>query len=399
MNDIIATVTANPVTVLIDEKTYSEFYARMKAETDQFVADVSTVKGRGEIAAIAYKVTRTKTAIDAAGKKLNEDARAKINAVDASRRKIRDELDALADAVRKPLTEWEDAEKERSDEENTQRLLLNDIVSIPRDASAQYIADTLGDLRSFVIDPDIFRDATTEVVNIKQAAIASLEVMYATAVKAEADAAELSRLRAEAEAREIAERERIERENAARIAAENEAREKAAFVDRVKREKEQREREQAEAAERERLAVIARAKEIEDATNAARAAEQKKRDDEAEAIRLAHEQEIENERAAARAIENARAEAIAKSEREHAEQLAKIEAENKRLAKIEADRLAEIDRTKREEAARQADRAHRSKIMGEAKAALIELGASEDIAKKIVLALVAGEIPHAEWRF
>jgi colicin import membrane protein len=58
-------------------------------------------------------VTRSKTAIDDAGKKLNEEARAKINAVDAQRRKIREELDALAEEVRKPLTEWEKAEDQR----------------------------------------------------------------------------------------------------------------------------------------------------------------------------------------------------------------------------------------------------------------------------------------------
>ncbi len=37
--------------------------------------------------------------------------------------------------------------------------------------------------------------------------------------------------------------------------------------------------------------------------------------------------------------------------------------------------------------------------MGEAKAALIDSGADEDLAKKIVLAIVAGEIPHVTLRF
>lgn len=113
--DIAAIVAANPVSVLIDEKVYSQFYQHIKAETEAFKPDLSTVASRKEISSLAYKVTRTKTAIDAAGKKLNEDARAQINAVDASRRKIRDELDALAEAVRKPLTEWEAAEEARID--------------------------------------------------------------------------------------------------------------------------------------------------------------------------------------------------------------------------------------------------------------------------------------------
>jgi colicin import membrane protein len=54
----------------------------MKRETDALDADVTTEKGRKAIASMAYKVARTKTAIDEAGKKLNEEARARINAVD-----------------------------------------------------------------------------------------------------------------------------------------------------------------------------------------------------------------------------------------------------------------------------------------------------------------------------
>ncbi|WP_277750417.1 hypothetical protein [Croceibacterium ferulae] len=42
---------------------------------------MTTAKGRKAIASLAAKVARTKTAIDDAGKKLNEEARAKINAV------------------------------------------------------------------------------------------------------------------------------------------------------------------------------------------------------------------------------------------------------------------------------------------------------------------------------
>ncbi len=109
----IATIESNPVAVLTDPKVYSEFYAQMKAEVEGFEPDLSTATGRKAIASLAYKVTRTKTAIDDAGKKLNEDARAQINAVDAQRRKIRDELDELALLARKPLNEWEASENTR----------------------------------------------------------------------------------------------------------------------------------------------------------------------------------------------------------------------------------------------------------------------------------------------
>ena len=94
--DVVAAVEANPVSVLTDEALYSTFYKHVKAEIDAFEPNLATASSRKEIASLAYKVTRTKTAIDNAGKKLNEDARAKINAVDAQRRKVREDGGRLA---------------------------------------------------------------------------------------------------------------------------------------------------------------------------------------------------------------------------------------------------------------------------------------------------------------
>jgi hypothetical protein len=89
--------------------------ARIAEEVRSHVPDLTTAKGRDAIKSLAFKVARSKTALDDAGKKLNEDARAQINIVDAARRKIRDQLDALRDEARKPLDDWEAAEKERVD--------------------------------------------------------------------------------------------------------------------------------------------------------------------------------------------------------------------------------------------------------------------------------------------
>lgn len=338
--DIIATVTANPVTVLTDEKTYSEFYQRIKEELDAHQPDITTAKGRGEIASLAYKVTRTKTAIDAAGKKLNEDARAKINAVDAQRRKIREELDLLAEAVRKPLTDWEAAEKEREDIANSQ---LSQIIELSRpgfDEPSDEIKARLDDLIAMHLDPEIHRDNYGDNREKLEAAITSVNAEYNRALKAEADAAELARLRAEQEARDQAEAE-------AKRAAEQ------AEIDRIAREK----------AEAEYKANVER---------------------EAERARLAEAEKarIERER-----IEREAAAKIAAAEAEARAVKEKAEREDR-------ERQEAIERTKREEAARQADREHRGKIMRDAKEAIMEHGPDEEAAKKIVLAIVAGEIPN-----
>ena len=85
----------------------------IKAEARSVVIDATTDAGRREIASLAYKVARSKTTLDAMGKKLGEEARATIESINSERRVIVAELDALKDEVRKPLTDYEDREKAR----------------------------------------------------------------------------------------------------------------------------------------------------------------------------------------------------------------------------------------------------------------------------------------------
>ncbi|ENA2961591.1 hypothetical protein ABF919_001788 [Escherichia coli] len=132
------------------------------------------------------------------------------------------------------------------------------------------------------------------------------------------------------------------------------------------------------------------------------AAEQARRDAEAK-----HKAEIE---AAARreAEEKARAE-LAERQRIEAEQRAAREkqdaiAEEKRKAQEEADRIkreaeakeqariAEEKRIKDEEERRAKDKAHRKEVNNKILADLIKVGASEDVAKNIITAIVKGEV-------
>lgn len=423
--DIIETITANPVTVLIDEKAYSEFYERVKAHVFAFVPDTSTAKGRSEIASMAFKVVRSKTAIDAAGKKLNEDARAKINAVDAQRRKIREELDALANEVRRPLTEWEDAEKARREKADHDLAIIADLLAIhPGDTSSE-IRRRLDELTEMEILDEVHGDQKSDALDALNSGIAALEIALDRAVKYEADQAELAKLRAEAEAR--AESDRLAREDADRAAKEE--------AERVAAEKRAEEDVRRIADTQDMMAdqiidyiktvragmiggtsypygILLRELEIKipiddyAPRHHARIEEAKREAHEYLTAQMNRDAAIRAEREAAesrdresRAAENARIEA----ERAAAERVAKADAEAARV-KAEADRaererLDQIDRTKREEAARQADRAHRSTVMKEAKDAIMEHGVDEDAAKKTVLAIVAGEIPHVTLRF
>ncbi|KAB0573409.1 hypothetical protein [Brucella pituitosa] len=350
--DIVGYVSANPVSVLIDEKVYSQFYEQIKAETDAFKPDLSTVSSRKEISSLAYKVTRTKTAIDAAGKKLNEDARAKINAVDAQRRKIREELDTLAETVRKPLTEWEAAEEARIENIKSTLAHIDACGKGMIGGEPQAFGILFHELEEKIIIDDSFGEFKEQAEAAKSDALAKLKIAFDAHQKAEADRIELEKLRAEKEERDRLEAERAENE---RIAQEAIAREKA--------EKEHQER-------------------------------------------LAAEQKAREERAAQQAREQAEREAreaIERAEREKADAVAKAEAEalavKQKAEQAEAERAAEAKRIADEQAARDADIAHRSKIMKSAKEALMAQGADEETAKKIVLAVIAGEIPNVTLRF
>ncbi|GGD43089.1 hypothetical protein [Aureimonas glaciei] len=360
---IVKAVEANPVLVLVDEAKFDELYAEMMREVKAFVPDLGTATGRKEIASLAFKVTRTKTAIDAAGKKLNEDARKQINVVDASRRTIRDKLDALADQVRKPLTDWEAAEKRRVDDRQAEIDDLDRAAMISTTTTAAEIEKRIADLTAVDLSPATMQEFAPRAVKARDAALSILSTNLERIKREEADRAELARLRAEAAAREQAEAEHLATEQAERR--------------RVEREQAEAElRARAAEEERERIA----------------AAEERAR---REAVVVAERQQRESEEAAARREREAAA--------AHAAEIARIRRQQEDFQR-ETNRVAEAQaaaaRAEREEAERRAaDREHRGKIMGEAKAAFIDFGISETKAKAIVLAVAAGSVPHVSIRF
>lgn len=379
--DIAVVVSHTPVVVLTDAKQREEFYAHIEREVEAFTPDTSTEKGRKEIKSLAYKITRTKTAIDDAGKQLNENARASINAVDAERRAAREKLTALAEQVRRPLTEWEQAEEKRVEACRTIIDGLKAAAVVTLEDTAETVRGRGAATWNTALDADVFRDMLPEAQAAKDATVSTLKSALARLVKEEADRVELDRLRAEAAERE--ERDRLEREA---------------------REAEEQRAAQAKAAEEQRHAAekAAEAKRIADeqAAEARRVAAEKA---EAERIERAKQEAAEAEQRKAQ-------EAQAQREREHAEQLAAerrraqeaeqaAQAERDRIAAEEAKRQAEAQRTADEQAARDADREHRGLVMSAAKAAIMTCGTDEETAKKIVLLIRSGEVPNVTLRF
>lgn len=129
------------------------------------------------------------------------------------------------------------------------------------------------------------------------------------------------------------------------------------------------------------------------------------RAEKAEAERAAAEAKAkeEAERAERERIDaaaKAAAERAAEEERQAAQ--AAIDAANKAAAEAQAEldrQAAEKARIEKEQAARDADLAHRSNVMRKAKEAMMTLGLSEDQARDVVRAIVAGNVPNVTLRF
>ncbi|HCL3896645.1 hypothetical protein ABZQ90_32405 [Pseudomonas aeruginosa] len=321
------------------------FLAKIREEIDGFVPDVTTRKGREAIASIAYKVARSKTALDNVGKELVAELKEVPKKVDAERKRMRDLLDSWQAEVRQPLTEWEQREEMRKakhqvgiDQINL-RLECRDLDSTELKANIEW-------LEGLLIGED-WEEFETEAARTKDKALAALREALVAREKYEAEQAELERLRAEAAAREQKEREeRIAREaaEAERLAAERRAQEEREAAAR-------RETEAKAAAERRELEL--------------RLAAEKAEREKLEAQQRAEQAERDAQR---------RAEEAAAAERQR-----------------QADEQARIER---EAAAREADKAHKKAINNEALAALIAGGMPEECAKQAITLIAQRKVPH-----
>ena len=362
--------------------------ARVRSEAMEQAKGLTaaTEKDRKALASVAYNIAKRKSALDAAGKALNDDLRVAINAVDAERRKIRERLESLQAEDRAPRTKWEADEAGRVEALKARVERLRDAhVAVIDDAPSEVISALLSRVEVTKID-DTWQEFVVEAALFKDQAVATLRNMLAIALKREADAAELARLRQESEARAEADRQRItaERAEAARLAAEKAEAERLAQIEKAARERAARAAAEAEArvkAEADRAAMEAAEREAAQ-VRAARAAEAR------------HARELADAKSREEAAERKAIADKAAAEARHAQALANAKAEAERATKQERDRLAAqaiAEATAR--AKREADTVHRSNIKAAISAALASM-AGNATPDAIADALMDGKIPH-----
>jgi colicin import membrane protein len=99
----VALVLQNPVAVLTDGAKFDALYASIKAEATAHQPDTATDKGRKAIAAMAFKITRTKTAIDA-GRQGGADRACRIGCRTGQGRRVGNHRRACAGCFGEVLT-------------------------------------------------------------------------------------------------------------------------------------------------------------------------------------------------------------------------------------------------------------------------------------------------------
>jgi hypothetical protein len=190
---------------------------------------VATPADRRFIGSMAYKISRTKTAMDSIGKGLTEEAKKLIDTINARRRVAVTRLDALRDEIRKPLDDWEAADDLRKDRIKTRIADAFGLRHLP-ETSAELramqdhaIAIELDDTwQEFLEDATKQKDAFVRLLGGKIADAVRIEEREAELeLERQAQAAELARLR-EAEAQRQREDE-VARAARAEVEAENAA--------------------------------------------------------------------------------------------------------------------------------------------------------------------------------
>lgn len=412
---------ALPTLIAADDK---DILASLFKELDGWEPDISTARGRNEIASKAQKIRVAKADFKRLGDRLKEDAIKTQRNVNAELKVLEERMNALVAHVRAPLDEFEAREKNRIAAHEAALAELESSGNVADGAASSAIDAMIlafANLhvgrawdefearagRARKITHALLRDARSTAIEREHAEEEAARAAAEEAERRRLAEIEERRVREERIAAEAAERAKTEaEERAAREAREAEERAQAALAaaeaerarqieEAAQRHKEAEERAKAElrtqalAAEQERMAGLKREREAAEAL--LRAERQKEESERAAAER---ERMIkERERLASEQAENQRKQAAEKAEREKA---VAIQAERYRIADEAAAQKAADDK-------RAANKAHRAKINNKILADLIKaindnqggelsMEKTEDVAKAIVVALAKGEI-------
>lgn len=364
---IVAPPQETALAVYSADKGLEPWLQQIRVKIDEFLAvvpDLKTVKGRKEIASMAYEVARTKTAIENKGKELSAEQKKVPARIDAERKRVWDILESWQKEVRKPLDDWQAAEDARVDRHNDRLNWIKTLADDLGELSSLHIKGLIAEAEGMQLGAH-WEEFEAEAANAKDKVLNILRVALQKREQFEAGQAELACLRREAEERAEQDRIRAAQEAAVeaerqRVAQEQQAAREAA----ARREQELLDQAAAQEREAENLRLQFKLK----AEQAERARIQ------AEADRVAAEQRMEQERQDA-----------ARRQEEAAEQ---ARQEERRRADAAAAEIL------RQQEARERDKAHRASINRAALEAFVAGGMTEECAKQAITLIAQRKIPN-----
>lgn len=226
--ELITIEPKDALTIFTTPKAIDPFLNMVREAVSGFSGDISTAKGRSEIKSMAHKVTKVKTHIESVGKQLSAEQKELPKKIDATRRLAWDALEALADEVRKPVTEWEAAEDARIDRHKCAIARMDQLAgSAHLQIPTSQLREALAEVEAVTVGPEC-EEYETAYAKAKEAAVAALKAGIEAREKYDAEQAELAALRAAAEERAKKDREeQIARDAAAQATREAEAKAEA----------------------------------------------------------------------------------------------------------------------------------------------------------------------------
>ena len=269
--DIVEIAEAQDASALYtDEAQFTALLDSIRTAVGAGPFDMAVKADREHLRSAAAKIAKVKKRVDDAGANVKSEAQKRVDEINGFRRVYKGKLQALQDETRAPLTEWEQAEKER--EERVAEILseLKEVRDNPAPfgITAQGVLDRLDEVERETLDPDTFCDQAGYAEKLKAEAIAALTAAAERIEREESERLELEALRrekaereareqAEAEARQRAEEEAVRAKEAeehakrmAEQAAENARREERERIEREQREAEAKARAEREAEEK-----------------------------------------------------------------------------------------------------------------------------------------------------
>lgn len=382
---------ADALRIFTTDKALDPYIEQVRAAAAEFVPDISTKKGRDEIASNAHKIAKIKTYVEGIGKEVSADAKNIPKLIDAGRNYVKEELQKIQDAVRAPLTEWEEKEEARIAKIKADLAEItggglqakNEWDTLP----VETMQDRLKEIQSESMTRERWGEFLDEAEFTQGHSITTIQEVIARRLRHDADQLELIQHR-QREA-ERAEQDRIESER--KEAEERIEQQRKEQLERDEQLREEARQEAERAAEAERQAEANRVAAIQ------KEAEQKARRERDEANQREENLRLETERLERERLAGIERERLARIEAERLvlETQRRIEQERKDTeARIKREAQEKLDKEATDLAKREANQRHLKKFNNEAKDAFVAGGLTEEQAKLAVELIARKIIPH-----